>query len=665
MPVKTQGRNKKMEKSERVKELTELLNRASRAYYSEDKEIMSNLKYDALYDELAKLEEETGIVLSNSPTQNVGYETAAGLVKEAHESPMLSLDKTKDPESLASFLGEQKGLLSWKLDGLTVVFTYENGKLLKAVTRGNGGIGEVVTANAKTFANLPLSVPYKGKLIVRGEAVIKYSDFERINALAGADSKYKNPRNLCSGAVRQLNSKITAERSVNFFAFSLEKADGVDFANSNDEKFKWLKAQGFDVVGYKTVTKESVAGAVREFAGEIEHFDVPSDGLVLLMDDIAYGKSLGLTAKFPRNAIAFKWKDETAQTVLEEIEWSPSRTGLINPVAVFTPVELEGTTVSRASLHNLSIIEELDLGPGDSITVYKANMIIPQVAENLTKKGRPEVPKTCPSCGGKTRIKNENGVKTLTCPNPECPAKKIKAFADFVSRNAMNIEGISEETLEKFIAKGFIKEFSDIYRLERYKNEIINMPGFGEKSYENIISSVNATRKTTAARLLNGLGILNIGSANARLISRHFRDDFSAIRNAGKEELLEIDGVGDVIADAFTTFFKNIDNSAEIDKILTEIEFEQNEGPGNPEIFAGMTFVITGSLNGYENRDALKSEIEGFGGKVSGSVSAKTSYLINNDAASTSGKNKKAKELGITVLSEEDYIRFKDESLNQ
>ncbi len=643
-------------KQERIKELIEKLNEASKAYYKEDIEIMSNFEYDALYDELVALEAETGIIYSNSPTQNVGYESSTELVKERHENPALSLDKTKEPEALAAFIGDQKGLLSWKLDGLTIVLTYEDGKLLKAVTRGNGEIGEVVTANAKTFVNLPLTIPYTGRLVIRGEAVIKYDDFEQINAeISDIDAKYKNPRNLCSGSVRQLDPKITASRRVNLFVFSLESAD-YDFNNSNEQKYIWLKTQGFDVVPYKIVDKNNMVSAVQEYAKEIETFEVPSDGLVLLMDDIEYGKSLGRTAKFPRNAIAFKWKDELAETTLIDVEWSPSRTGLINPVAIFEPVELEGTTVSRASLHNISIIEGLKLGIGDTITVYKANMIIPQVAENLTGRNDLIPPCTCPACGGPTAIKNENDVKTLYCINEECPAKKIKSFADFVSRNAMNIDGISEETLEKFIGHGFITEFSDIFKLELHKESIVNMSGFGEKSFENIINSVNASRKTTAQRLLNGLGILGIGPANAKVICDYYKDDFTAIMNAEAEELTTIEGIGAVLAKSIVDYFADEKNRLETLELLKEVELEIKEVGSNAEKLKGLTFVVTGSLNHYENREQLKAEIEAMGGKVAGSVSSKTSYLINNDALSNSSKNKTAKSLGIPIITEEEYI---------
>ena len=653
------------EKQERIRELIGILNEAAEAYYKEDREIMPNYEYDRLYDELVSLEQETGLIFANSPTQNVGYESAEELVKEAHATPMLSLDKTKDPEALASFLGNQKGILSWKLDGLTIVLTYENGTLQKAVTRGNGEIGEVVTSNAKQFENVPLNIPYPGTLVLRGEAVIRYKDFEKINEeITDLSAKYKNPRNLCSGSVRQLDPGITAKRHVRLYAFSLERAgDGetlpIADANSNEEGFKWLKSLGFDVVPYKIVTKDTVVDAVQEYAKEIIDFEIPSDGLVLLMDDIAYGKSLGRTAKFPRNAIAFKWKDEIAQTTLREVEWSPSRTGLINPIAIFDPVELEGTTVSRASLHNISIIEGLKLGIGDTITVYKANMIIPQIAENLTGKNDLEYAKTCPACGAETVIHDENGVKTLLCPNPDCPAKKIKTFADFVSRNAMNIEGISEETLEKFIGHGFISEFADIYKLDRHKDEITSMMGFGEKSYENIIRSVELSRHTTCARVLNALGIIGIGQANAKLISRYYKNDFERIRNASYEELITIDQIGDVLAQSITGYFQDEKNKMIVDDLLAEIIFEEEE-TGETEKLAGMTFVITGSLNHYENRDALKAEIEKQGGKVAGSVSSKTSFLINNDILANSSKNKTAKSLGIPIITEEEYIeRFR------
>lgn len=643
----------------RMKELVALLNKAGRAYYQEDREIMSNREYDELYDELCALEQETGITLADSPTIHVGYEVVSELVKEEHSSPMLSLNKTKDVEELAAWLGDQDGLLSWKMDGLTVVLTYRNGVLEKAVTRGNGEIGEVITNNARTFKNIPGRIPYTGELVVRGEAVIKYSDFARINeTIEDVEAKYKNPRNLCSGTVRQLNSRITAERNVYFFAFNLVEVADVDFHNSMEERFRWLGQMGFEVVEYQRVNQASIRDAVQAFAGRIEANDFPSDGLVLLYNDIAYGRSLGTTAKYPRDSIAFKWEDELAVTHLRYIEWSPSRTGLINPVAVFDPVELEGTSVSRASMHNISILESFELGIGDEISVFKANMIIPQVAENHTRSGGIEIPKHCPACGAPTEIRQVNDVRALYCTNEFCSAKKLKLFSHFVSRNAMNIDGLSEATLEKFIEEGFLEELYDIYRLEPYRMQIVVMDGFGDKSYENLQKSIEASRETTVDRLLYGLGIMNIGSATAKLICKYFRNDLDAIRHATTEELVEIEGIGQIIAESFVAYFANPENEKRIDELLKEIHFVQPEGEGQPQSFAGVNFVVTGSVNHFANRDEVKAVIEARGGKVTGSVTSKTNYLINNDVTSNSSKNKKAKELGIPIISEEEFLEM-------
>ena len=646
-----------MEKMARMKELMEQLREASKAYYQESREIMSNYEYDARYDELLFLEQETGTTLAGSPTVQVGYELLSELPKERHERPMLSLDKTKDVGALAEWLKDKDGLLSWKLDGLTIVLTYGGGTLQKAVTRGNGEIGEVITNNARVFANIPLQIPYKGELVLRGEAVIKYSDFYKINEEIGeADARYKNPRNLCSGTVRQMNNAVTAKRNVNFFAFSLVRAEGVDFKNSREEQFKWLKSQGFDVVEYKRVTRESLPGAVKEFAERIGGNDFPSDGLVLLYDDIAYGQSLGRTAKFSRDSIAFKWKDEIQTTHLSYIEWSASRTGLINPVAVFEPVELEGTTVSRASVHNVSIVEALELGEGDEITVYKANMIIPQIAENLTRSGSAAIPEICPVCGGPTRIHNENGVKTLYCENSECPAKKIKRFSLFVSRDAMNIDGLSEATLEKFVDQGFVKEFADLFLLDRYKEQIVSMDGFGEKSYENLQAALERAKHTTMARFVYGLGIAGIGAANAKVLCRAFSDDFDALRHAKREELEKIEGIGPVIADEILAYFASEKHNEEADRMLKLVTFETETPSAESQILAGKTFVITGSVEQFANRSEAKAFIESLGGKVTGSVTSKTDYLINNDSTSGSSKNKKAKELGIPILTEVEFL---------
>lgn len=642
----------------KMKELGEKLREASRAYYQEDREIMSNVEYDALYDTLSALEKETGIVLADSPTVNVGYEAVEQLPKEEHERPMLSLDKTKEREALREFIGEHPTLLSWKLDGLTIVLTYENGELIKAVTRGNGIVGEVITNNARVFKNIPLKISFKGRLVLRGEAIITYSDFEKINETIGdADAKYKNPRNLCSGSVRQLNNEITAKRNVRFYAFSLVSAEGVDFRNSREVQFRWLNEQGFDVVEYRKVTAETLDEAMDYFAEAVTTNDFPSDGLVALYDDIAYGESLGTTAKFPRNAMAFKWADEMRDTRLLEIEWSPSRTGLINPVAIFEPVELEGTTVSRASVHNISIMKELKLGIGDTIRVYKANMIIPQIAENLTGSGNAPIPHTCPACGQETVVKKENDVECLFCVNPECPAKKIKSFGLFTSRDAMNIDGLSEATLEKFIARGFIHDFGDIFEISRYKDEIVEMEGFGQKSYDNLMESLERAKETTLPRVIYSLGIANIGLANAKVICRHFDNDLDRIRHASLEEVSDIDTIGPVIAGNLVAYFRDEDNDRRLDHLMSFLHI-QEDSPKQEQIFEGMNFVITGSLVHFENRSEAKELIESLGGKVTGSVTKKTNYLINNDIQSNSSKNKKARELGIPILSEEDFRKL-------
>ena len=650
-----------MDKKKRIKELVEILNKAAKSYYVDAVEIMPNIEYDKLYDELLELEKETNVVLSNSPTQNVGYEIAGELPKKAHESPMLSLDKTKSVEDLREWIGDNKALLSWKMDGLTIVLTYRDGELAEAVTRGNGTIGEVITNNAKNFQNIPLKIEFKGELILRGEAIIKYSDFKRINdAIEDATAKYKNPRNLCSGSVRQLNPAITKSRMVYCNIFNVVKADGVDFENSKAKQFEWAKNEGFDVVEYKFTDSKSIADDIAEFESKIESNDIPSDGLVLLLDDIALGERLGSTSKFPRNAIAFKWSDERQVTKLKYIEWSPSRTGLINPVAVFEPVELEGTTVSRASLHNVSIFEDLMLGVGDEISVYKANMIIPQVYENLTKSNTEKVPDTCPACGSHASIKQDNESKVLLCTNPDCQIKHIKQYALMASRDALNIDGLSESTLEKFLSKGFIKNDSDIFKLDRYKDEIVNMEGFGKRSYEKLMAALEEAKHTNVARFLYSLGINGIGSANAKMIAKYFDNDIDKIITAGKDELLEIEGIGEVLANSIVDFFKDSKNIENVKSLREVLIFEAEESAGS-DSFAGKVFVITGSLEHFTNRNELKELIEKNGGKVSGSVSSKTNFLINNDTASNSSKNKKAKELGVEIISEEDFLKLLEE----
>lgn len=655
-------KEKKQKAIERMKELSVILQKASKAYYQEDREIMSNLEYDRLYDELIHLEKETQMVLAGSPTISVGYEAVDELPKETHEAPMLSLDKTKDREVLRGFIGSHKTLLSWKMDGLTIVLTYQEGELLKAVTRGNGVIGEVVTNNARVFENIPHKIPYKGELILRGEAIITYSEFEKINSsIEDVDARYKNPRNLCSGSVRQLNNEITAKRHVRFYAFTLVKADGVDFHNSRQYQMEWLKEQGFETVEYRVVDADTLDEAMEYFAERVKENDFPSDGLVALYDNIAYGDSLGRTAKFPRNAFAFKWADEMAETTLEEIEWSPSRTGLINPVAIFTPVELEGSTVSRASVHNISIMRKLELGIGDKIRVYKANMIIPQIGENLTRSGVKDIPEICPACQGPTKIEMVNDVESLYCRNPECPAKAIKGFTLFVSRDAMNIDGLSEATLEKFIGKGFIHEFGDIFEIGKFRDEIVQMEGFGEKSFNNLMNSIEKASKTELPRVIYALGIPNIGLANAKVICKEFGYDVKKILNLTEEELGEIDGIGPVIARSFVEYFAKEGRKEKMDHLLSHLQLEEAPQESGEQKFSGINFVITGNVNHFTNRNEVKAEIEKRGGKVTGSVTSKTNYLINNDVTSNSSKNKKAKEMGIPIISEEDFIRMLEE----
>lgn len=654
-----------MIKKDRMKELVAVLNEASKAYYQKDTEIMSNLEYDRLYDELVSLEKETGIVLANSPTVHVGYEVLSELEKQEHPAPMLSLDKTKDVSTLISWLGNHEGVLSWKLDGLTVVLTYEGGELKNAVTRGNGEIGEVITNNAKTFVNVPKQIPYLGRLVLRGEAVIRYSDFNKMNEeIPEAEGKYKNPRNLCSGSVRQLNNEITAKRHVHFYAFALvadvlneQQMKETGYDNTMTGRFSWLTKQGFDVVEHFVVTKDTLEDQVMDFAARIPDNDIPSDGLVLSYNDIVYGKSLGTTAKFPRDSIAFKWADEQAQTRLLEVEWSPSRTGLINPVAVFEPVELEGTTVTRASLHNVSILRALGLGIGDEITVYKANMIIPQVADNLTRSNDLEIPAICPACGEPTTLQDVNGVQSLYCMNPLCSAKQIKGFSHFVSRNAMNIDGLSDATLEKFISMGFLKDLSDIFHLNRHEEAIVEMDGFGQKSYDNLMKSIENARKVAMAKFIYSLGISGIGLANAKVIVSYFEKDFERIIHATEEELVAIDGIGEVLAKAFCDFFANPQRMQIVNELLAEITFEKEENDSE-QTLEGKTFVITGSVERFANRNELKDYIEKLGGKVTGFVSKNTDYLINNDVTSNSSKNKKARELSIPILSEEEFVRI-------
>ena len=642
------------DKKRRIDELIETLNEASAAYYDEASEIMSNYEYDALYDELESLENETGYTPLNSPTKNVGYTVQSELPKERHRSRMLSLDKTKSREELAAWLGDHEGLLSWKLDGLTVVLTYEGGELVKAVTRGNGDIGEVITPNARVFVNVPKHIPYKGHAVIRGEAVITYEEFDRINeAIDDADAKYKNPRNLCSGSVRQLNSKITAERNVRFYAFTLSEADGVDYEGLRSNQMKWMAEQGFDVVEYVKVDNKNIFEAIDNYAERVHSFEIPSDGLVLTLEDLEYAATLGTTAKFPRDSLAFKWADQQAETILREIEWSPSRTGLLNPIAIFDPVELEGTTVKRASVHNLNIMETLKLGIGDTITVYKANMIIPQIGDNLTKSGNIELPSHCPVCDGATEIKLMTGTKVLTCTNPNCLAKQVKRFSLFVSRDALNIEGLSEQTLLKFIGLGYIKSFADIFRLESHRDEIVELDGFGKKSYDKLSSSIEKARHTVPTRILVALGIPGVGVTTAAQIARACENKWAKISSLSYGELIAINGIGEVMARDYEAFFADEHNKSVVLDLVGELDIDESYEKAG-EALSGEIFVITGSLEHYKSRTELKKEIEAQGGKVAGSVSKNTSYLVTNNPESGSSKNKAAAELGVKIITEDE-----------
>lgn len=644
--------------TDRMKDLVEKLNEAAKAYYQEDREILSNQEYDALYDELAALEEKTGTILANSPTQKVGYTVLSNLVKVKHESPILSLDKTKETAKLESFLGEKTGILSWKLDGLTIVLKYKNGTLEQAITRGNGEIGEDVTHNAKVFSNLPVSIPFKGELVLRGEGVIPYSSFYRINEELEEEEQYKNPRNLCSGTVRQLNSEIAAKRNVKFFAFTLVSAEGKEISDSKAENMDWLASLGFDVVEHVMVNAENVGAEVEQFRNKIEENDIASDGLVMTFDSISYSIGLGRTSKFPKDSIAFKWADEMAETTLREIEWNTSRTGLMNPVAIFDPVELEGSTVSRASVHNVSILKELKLSIGDRIKVYKANMIIPQIAENLTGEiSTAEIPEKCFVCGGETELRKLRDGEALYCTNPNCSAQRIQALSHFVSRDAMNMEGLSEETLKKFLEQGFVENYPDIFRLEEHKTAIMEMEGFGEKSYNNLIASIEKAKDVELPNFIYALGINHVGLRNAKLLCANFGFDLEKIKEATEEELMQVEGFGAIIAHSIHAYFREeahlqlLADALQDLRIAAAEEAEAGESP-----LMGLTFVVTGDLEHFANRKELQALIEKNGGKVTGSVTKKTNFLINNDIHSASSKNKKAAELGIPILSEQDFI---------
>lgn len=653
------------DKASRMKQLVAKLNEARRVYEQGTDEIMSNLEYDRLYDELLKLEQELGTYLPNSPTHNVGYEVVSALQKEKHETPMLSLDKTKSTDAIKSFIGNKKCIASWKMDGLTVVLTYNNGKLDKAVTRGNGEIGEIVTHNARTFKNLPKEIEFKGKLVLRGEAIITYTDFNKINSSLGSGvENYKNPRNLCSGSVRQLDSSIANNRSIRWFAFELVSADGKS-PNSVEQSFEWLKRQGFQTVEYMVINQSNFLSVMSYFSSKVSKIDIPSDGLVFTYDDVAYGKSLGRTSKFPRHSMAFKWQDDEAESRLINIEWQVGKTGIITPVAIFEPVDIEGSTVSKASLHNLSILMETLGRPykGEKIRVFKANMIIPQIScgeklqPNQINAIRISIPDQCPCCGGETEVQIDpkSGVQTLWCSNIDCPAKGSRLFKHFVSRDAMNIDGISDATLNRFIEEGLISTFADIYRLSDHMEKIVNMDGFGYKSYENMINSINKSRKVKPANLINALSIPNVGLATAKLICRNFGNDIEKVVAASYSEIDSINGVGDVIASNFVNYFNNKENVDNFIDLYRQLVIEQEKISTNTSM-NGVVICVTGDVYIFPNRRAIKDLVENLGGKLTGSVSRSTSYLVTNDTTSGSRKNKAAQEYGIQILTEKQFI---------
>lgn len=645
---------------EKMHKLISLIDKYRNEYYNEDREEVDNKEYDRLKDELDELERKAGFVLSNSPSLKVGCEVTSKLPKYTFKKPMLSLSKTKEVSGLQQFLSDKDGILSWKMDGLTVVVAYNNGELVSAITRGNGEIGEVITQNAKHFRNLPLRIPYKGKLVLRGEAVMTYSDFERINKglVTSGDELKKNPRNLCSGTVRSVDSSVTKNRGVYWYAFELVSAD-CEIPNDIDKQFKWLNNNGFDTVQFMVVNSSNVVQAVMQFESIVESkkLDIPTDGLVLTYRDKKYGESLGVRAKSPRHSIAFKWEDEAVETKVIDIEWSPSRNGLITPVAIFEPVDIEGSTVSRASLHNVSIFAEKQLGYGDRIKVYKANMIIPQVLDNLDRTATCQIPGQCPCCGEPTVLHQDpkSGVYTLWCENSECAAKGTRSFEHFVARDAMNIDGVSTSTLNTLIECRIISDYASIYHINEHADEIINLEGFGYTSFMNIVNAVEKSRNVKPANLIYALGIPNIGLTTAKLICKHFGNDLVKTVTASYNDLINIDGIGDTIADSFTAYFADKNNAEAFVRLTKELNIIQEAVSNNTEM-NGITICVTGDVHIFKNRRAIKDIVENLGGKLTGSVSKSTSYLVTNDTTSGSRKNKAAQEYGIPILTEQQFI---------
>jgi len=659
----------RLNKVERIRELIKRLNQYRDSYYNKSVSEISDHEYDNLFDELKKLEEETNIVMSNSPTHTVGYEVKSKLKKVKHSHPMLSLDKTKLIDDLKKFAGDKDCLLMCKMDGLTVLLTYENGELIQAETRGNGEEGEIITHNAIIFENIPLHIDYKGHLETEGEAIITYDDFEKINNNLPEDERYKNPRNLVSGSVRQLDSNIAAQRHIKFIVWKVpEIEDGINSDNAFLFRLIFAKDLGFDIVPFysysnNTSDKENCEYLIENLKEQSKIKGYPIDGLVMTYNDISYGESLGKTGHHPKHSIAYKFYDDVYPTRLLDVEWTMGKTGTLTPTAVFEPVETEGTMVERASLHNLSIMKDLGIiSKYQEIGVYKANMIIPQVdyakkVDNVTVEEEIKIPKICPICGAKTQVVKDNDTEVLICTNPNCTGKLLGKLSHFVSKNAINIYGLSEQTLQKFVDLGWLNSFQDIYHLSEHKEEMYKLDGFGKKSVDKLLDSIEKSRNTSLDRFIYGLCIPMIGKTASKDIANHFNYDYETFRQYGiVTHYKGINGFGDSMNDSIHNYLRN--SHMMVEMLADEFEFAKVEKTSSNINLLNKTFVITGSLNHYKNRDELVSVIEGLGGKVSGSVSSKTSYLINNYITSTSGKNKKANDLGIPIISEEEFIKM-------
>ena len=617
-----------MRKLEKIKEIITTLNKASTAYYKYDKPVMTDKQYDDLYDELLALEKDTNIILSNSPTQNVSGEVIESLQKIPHTRPMLSANKTKDMKDVCDFISKNRTIESWKLDGLTIVSRYENGVLKQAITRGNGEVGEDVTHTFKTCINLPLQLSEPVNIEVRGECVISWESFNRLNE--SLEDPYSHPRNLAAGTVRQLDSNVAKTRCLEYIVFELVQ-DNLTKKMDVIESFEYLKQLGFDVVEYKEVDTSNFESVDKE-CFEPEYSRIPVDGTIYKYDSYDYGLSLGVTSHHPLNMLARKWTDDLYETTITDIEWNTTRTGTINPVAIFNEVSLDNCLTTRATLHNVSYIEDLKLGIGDKIRVYRANGVIPKVHDNLTQTNNLTIPKYCPSCGGGTEIHNENGSKTLHCINQNCNAKLIDKMVHFVSRNGTNINGLSDETLKKLISLDILHDYSDIYSLKNHRDIIVKVEGFGTKLVDKLLKSIEDSRQIKLENFIYALGIEGIGRTQSKIIAKTFNHDWYEFEKALIDGFMftSLDGFGSVLHFNIHEWYKNRFISESVNKLISVMDFQKpivTVLTDDIKDLTGLTFVITGSLHEFENRDAVKEEIESKNGKVSGSVSAKTNYL--------------------------------------